>query len=597
MTAIHAQTERKRQDRSARFAEKHRCWARAWQVRGPSRPVPAACATEGAARGEKCLSSRQTQAILASAGRPLGECRLRADTNPGRIDWRTVQFRKGHQADGWAKATELVQELPGLSSVGSHPDARVRTQALVSTIPQYMALQRVGFAAAVYDEAGRRVLGPDGFPDQVQKRHRASTWTELGPHGVLFIFHRVVLEREPRLLCLGLDAECLHALLPETSRLTRSEFAVLAGVIDGRTVRAIAEADGVSYSTRRRQIETALDKLDVHSQTQALRLVYVAVVDRLLEALGATETARAGIETLAGLHGGHARVHWIHLAGSSPLRIIEFGDPRGRPVLLFHPMLFPCGQAPVSIPEMRHAGMRVIVPLRPGYFDAPVWSRRLSTDEILATWADRVDALLGFLNLDRVDVASIAIAAPWATEFARRYPERLRSMIFLSAPQPGMEIHGRRTATFIHSIADMVSRAPLLAEPMARLHSLAIRDVGTAHAAFRKTYRNSPHDLAEIECLAKESANLETVVSTLRESPKGIAADLRGWSCPWENCLAGLDVPIHFFHGEGDPLCQVSSIERLVRKLPQARTHVEAGQGHLMYVRGLPGALARSVGP
>ena len=53
MTAIHAQTERKRQDRSARCAEKHRPWARKQRLRGLIRPVPAACATAHGAQSER----------------------------------------------------------------------------------------------------------------------------------------------------------------------------------------------------------------------------------------------------------------------------------------------------------------------------------------------------------------------------------------------------------------------------------------------------------------------------------------------------------------------------------------------------------------
>lgn len=75
MIAVHAQTERKRLDRSVRRAEKRRPWARKQRLRGLIRPVPAACATAEAGRGKKCLYSEQIQANLASDGRPLGECR------------------------------------------------------------------------------------------------------------------------------------------------------------------------------------------------------------------------------------------------------------------------------------------------------------------------------------------------------------------------------------------------------------------------------------------------------------------------------------------------------------------------------------------
>ena len=75
VTAIHAQTERKRQDKSVRCAEKHRRRAKTGRPRGPIRPVPTARATADAGRGAKRLSSARIQAFSASECIPLGECR------------------------------------------------------------------------------------------------------------------------------------------------------------------------------------------------------------------------------------------------------------------------------------------------------------------------------------------------------------------------------------------------------------------------------------------------------------------------------------------------------------------------------------------
>lgn len=77
MTTIHAQAERKRQDRSVCRAEKRLFRARMLRVRGLIHPTSAVCATTDTARGEKRLPSEQNQAILKSSGRPLGECRLK----------------------------------------------------------------------------------------------------------------------------------------------------------------------------------------------------------------------------------------------------------------------------------------------------------------------------------------------------------------------------------------------------------------------------------------------------------------------------------------------------------------------------------------
>ena len=84
MIAIHAQTERKRLDRSVRCAEKRRPWARKQRLRGLIRPDPAVCATAGAACGRKSLSSARIQAIFTSNDTPLGECRLKDGSCPVR---------------------------------------------------------------------------------------------------------------------------------------------------------------------------------------------------------------------------------------------------------------------------------------------------------------------------------------------------------------------------------------------------------------------------------------------------------------------------------------------------------------------------------
>ena len=76
MTAIHVQTERKRQDRSARCAEKHRLRGRTRQSRCLICPAPEACTVADAAQDKKRLSSGRIKAIFTSVGMTLGECRL-----------------------------------------------------------------------------------------------------------------------------------------------------------------------------------------------------------------------------------------------------------------------------------------------------------------------------------------------------------------------------------------------------------------------------------------------------------------------------------------------------------------------------------------
>lgn len=76
MTAIHTHTERKRQDGSARCAQKLRPRARTLRFPGLICAVPAVRPTAEAAWREKGLELDQIQAILTSIGMPLEECRV-----------------------------------------------------------------------------------------------------------------------------------------------------------------------------------------------------------------------------------------------------------------------------------------------------------------------------------------------------------------------------------------------------------------------------------------------------------------------------------------------------------------------------------------
>jgi pimeloyl-ACP methyl ester carboxylesterase len=141
-------------------------------------------------------------------------------------------------------------------------------------------------------------------------------------------------------------------------------------------------------------------------------------------------------------------------------------------------------------------------------------------------------------------------------------------------------------------VAGIIERAPWLAEPLTRLHALRFSDGSKSLKGFRKSFRDSPADLAEIKKLAMDPNALEIVAATLRESTAGIATDLQVLLQPWETYLAGIEAPIHFVHGEADTVSPLAVIEDLIRTLPHARLHVFRNRGNLFALRSLSDALS-----
>ncbi|OAN79150.1 hypothetical protein A8B82_08425 [Sulfitobacter sp. EhC04] len=495
----------------------------------------------------------------------------------------------------WSKATEHIADHRGVTGAANDSSGLLASASLLA--PSQSLLDRIGMAAAFYGKTGARIGSDERFPLTLPEAPGGGTRTARGRDGTLLLFHSVVLNGDEQTFCLSLDLTSLHAFLPGTSKLTPSEFVVLAGLVDGQSIRDLADSDGVSYNTRRRQSEAVLEKLGVNSQTEAVRMVLMTVVDRVLSALQEDHTRSRPIEDLGRCYGDTVRFHWIHLAGGPPLRVADIGDPLGTPVLLHHPMLFPCGVVPSAAREVTRAGLRLIVPFRPGFLDAPQWEHALRPADVLAAWSERCAALTSFLNLRRVHTASISFSASWAADFAMRHPNRVESVTFISAPQPShLWSPEVRTASFIHSVGAIVERAPWLAGPVARLHAIQIKDIPSALRGFRKSFANCPADIADVDRLATDPLGVQTIVTTIKESVSGIATDLRVLRQPWETFLAGLDIPLHFVHGLDDRTSSATLMEDFARTLPQATWHGQLGQGHLMALHDLPRLLSASIG-
>ncbi|WP_416153216.1 ABC-three component system middle component 5 [Sulfitobacter sp. OXR-159] len=143
MIAIHAQTERKRLDRSVRCAEKRRPWARKQRLRGLIRPDPAVCATAGAACGRKSLSSDRIQAIFTSNDTPPGECRLSALSKKDMVSY-SLSGNQRMVAHG-------IQEVP---------------EPLLSEVDSAIAKNQPLLEILAEDFVEIEVLGPGGLKDR-----------------------------------------------------------------------------------------------------------------------------------------------------------------------------------------------------------------------------------------------------------------------------------------------------------------------------------------------------------------------------------------------------------------------------------------------
>ncbi|MGH1420202.1 MAG: alpha/beta fold hydrolase [Hyphomonas sp.] len=163
-----------------------------------------------------------------------------------------------------------------------------------------------------------------------------------------------------------------HARMNEILRaslgFTQSESSVLKLFFEGYSVQEIAAAREASVHTIRAQMRSISSKTGTQAQAELMRLCSgLAAVCREYEQDLLFDRFRNGEENLSGPYPLEAHCGILKLQDNRVLDYSVFGPDDGIPVVFFHDDFFgdlwPADLAERAISE----GLRVIIPLRPGY--------------------------------------------------------------------------------------------------------------------------------------------------------------------------------------------------------------------------------------
>jgi proline iminopeptidase len=197
-----------------------------------------------------------------------------------------------------------------------------------------------------------------------------------------------------------------------------------------------------------------------------------------------------------------------------------------------------------------------------------------------------VDALREALGFEQVSVLGHSYGALIALEYARRHPDRVRSLILMNPVDPGeryrAEIAERQSAT--RTEADSVELAELMAS-----EGYAARDAATLSQVYRVVFRGSMRDRDRVGEL-----DLDLLPATARNGQD--VARLLGGDMPrdgWER-LADVRAPALVIHGRFD-LMPVAMSSAMARTLPRGSLQI-LETGHFPYLEDREGLQAAVAG-
>jgi len=264
------------------------------------------------------------------------------------------------------------------------------------------------------------------------------------------------------------------------------------------------------------------------------------------------------------------------LADGRQLGFAQFGDPAGVPVIYNHG--FPASRLEARLVEAEAVtlGLQLIAVDRPGFGLSSPRPGRTLTD-----WPEDIAALADHLGLARFAMLGVSGGGPATLACASRLANRLTAVTIVCGLGPVCEPELLRqmhwparfsfgiarscptlaTLLFGRCIGPLLKRSPNLT---LRLLTVASPPVDTA------VLRNA----AIRQCLA------DSMREAFRQGGHGPTVELALLAAPWPFPVAGIELPIEFWHGRKDATVPFSHCEVLAERIVAASCREFPQDGH-----------------
>lgn len=400
----------------------------------------------------------------------------------------------------------------------------------------------------------------------------------------LQLFH--LSDRQPMIL-LAANAitwpSGLSATLMQVFGLTPAETDVLRSFIESGSINDVSNARVRSVDTIRGQIKSIMAKTETHSQVELARLTM-----SIMEVAGVQPEHEKETKNI---HRGYATLEdrefrTIVMPDGRKVDYLVLGDPKGRPLLYLSGALGLIRWPARAEAEAVRRGLRIIVPLRPGYGGSDPVGADVDFDWALIT--DSVSTL-DAENVEMCPILSMEDDSYYAFEIARAYPQRVRALIATAGVLPLTHSEQfERMQKWQRFMLAGAKYTPHLIPFMARAASYMTQKIGKRRF-LGAVFGQSPGDVATFEdpeVFEALSCGSEVMMSEHRAAYTSFSRQLTGrkkddWSAT-VNALRD-KVPVIFMNGDEDPQVHLETLAEFRQDHPWIDFRIFPGSGHLLF--------------
>lgn len=375
-------------------------------------------------------------------------------------------------------------------------------------------------------------------------------------------------------------SQSLNELLVKGEQPTKAELRVLKQLLCGIGLSVAARADGVGHETKRSQYKSLARKLGVRSQAElSSRVLAHTLFERRTEASPPPAVHDDVFVDLIEAFLPAARAARLRSRDGEWHRFIDIGPVSGHPVILLHSQILPDIRLE-DVALLEAAGIRLVVPLRHGAMAGPV--DRLDIATHLDHACDGIDLARSHFCGDKADLLFCVSGCAYGIEYAKRTPERVRSVGFLGAcikPSTGLGVAGRLRAGLL-SLAS--SHWGLLSNVL-DFYGARLEDPAALRRFFVRHYSDCVADLAVVEAEYAQPHQGERARQMFMASLQSIKHDFYHQANPRWDCFPSGQFRAAFFHGAEDFIHQPGAVKNLARRYGDLPVHFIPGAGQLLY--------------
>lgn len=380
--------------------------------------------------------------------------------------------------------------------------------------------------------------------------------------------------------------EGFETTVQEAFGLTLAEVEIVRGIALGLPVKEIAEARGRSPETVRTQLRSILAKTETHSQSELVRVV-----------LGLMDVAQMSSDGVVVLPPGSslAPVQFQSLRGRDGRRLdwIEFGDPRGAPLLYMH-LDYGLIRWPASAERAaRLRGIRVIAPIRAGFGKTDLHGR--GVDHIEGVARDYA-AVLDHLGLSQAAVLCLGSDLRFALSLSLLRPDLVTGILGCAAQLPlRSAAQYERMDKWQRFILANARYAPKVLPFLVQAGFSLARRLGK-EKFFAQVNGGSPADLATFADPEVREAMLVGSEVTLGEklsAHQGFTRECISSEKDWSPLVREVKVPVVLLQGDQDPQTPVLTIRELMPDFPHLEITFLPNCGQLLFFARWQDVLAR----